>query len=134
MENGRTRLLRTRVEVPQYDFSGLPQLPNTSSYSKRMQGIKVLGPCSFTIHNQKLFNANREEKNMMIYRLTESSLAHQRAMMEHHFTLPELFGREFGSRSQTPLPKRTTKTLDKELIVSFCFLFTINLLAQINPC
>lgn len=114
MDN-QVRLLRTRVELPQFDFNGLPQIPPGSSYAKRLHGIKMMGPNTFVIEKNKNNTAvNTAKSETLIYKLTEESVAHREIVMNRNeVALPEL-----RSKSNQSIGRKY-KPLSKYLIVSF---------------
>ncbi|KAF0976493.1 hypothetical protein FDP41_004392 [Naegleria fowleri] len=97
-------VLRTRVELPQFDFQGLPQIPVSSGYAKRLSEIKQYGPNTFVLNKSEKPPSSGTQR-AMVYQYTTESIANRKLMQEREqVTLPNIRSRESKSAQSLGKP------------------------------
>ncbi|KAG2378118.1 hypothetical protein C9374_008740 [Naegleria lovaniensis] len=108
-------VLRTRVELPQFDFHGLPQIPPSSSYAKRLSDIKQYGPNTFVL-NKTEKPPSAGTRGEMVYQYTTESIAKRQLIQEREqITLPNIRSRE-STKSAQSLGKPVQR-LNRQMVI-----------------
>lgn len=122
-------VLRTRVELPQFDFQGLPQIPVSSGYAKRLSEIKQYGPNTFVLNKSEKPPSSGTQR-AMVYQYTTESIANRKLMQEREqVTLPNIRSRESKSAQSLGKP---VQILNRQTVVSMSQHMLVNNIRILN--